>query len=666
MPTTSRNHLTNRIISRATVVALFAFFTQRPLYAETPANHAEPSPPGHHLTDLAPTITGASGLMRIVTAREGRPHTFRLALRGEFFSSSDFLVAGDTHTRFTGTLALSYLPWRFLEFFATLRSQSNENERVDPTRVDDGVILALGDLGLGAKFQRAIHPAITIGANVNVLMLNSVGGVSFDLDATSVYAGGIGSFDLGRWIGFPLLAHANVGYFVDNSDNLADFVGYPLASLQVEKFSLGMNKSRFQFKAGLEAPLRQFVGIGLTPLFEFALDYATGDADADFTNPAFFQPAGPLTPDELDGRFTAWLTLGVRVNPIAGLFADIAADIGLQSPGFGYGPPVVPWNLIFGVGYAVDPNPPPRPATSTAEPTKPEPLEGFIRGQVIEAGTNRPLGDAVILYADNALTPQKALADGTFLSYALPPGDVLITVDHPEFATRTVKVEIKAGETHDLRVALDAKTPTVVTGQLRCRVVTADGEAITARLLVTGPEERLLTTNEEGNGVLDLKPGTYVVEAQAELFLTKRRTVRLDLKETTNLVFVLTPKPKRSGVKVTETGLVLQRKIHFATGTADLKDNARELLDEVAHVMLSEAKDQRFEIQGHTDSTGSRARNLALSLERAESVRNYLIGSGVEPDRTTAKGYGPDRPKVPNISARNRAKNRRVEFRRIP
>jgi OOP family OmpA-OmpF porin len=68
-------------------------------------------------------------------------------------------------------------------------------------------------------------------------------------------------------------------------------------------------------------------------------------------------------------------------------------------------------------------------------------------------------------------------------------------------------------------------------------------------------------------------------------------------------------------------------------------------------------------VGGHTDNVGGALKNLRLSRERAASVRQYLIErGGVEAERLEAKGYGESRPIMPNILARGRAANRRVEF----
>jgi outer membrane protein OmpA-like peptidoglycan-associated protein len=68
------------------------------------------------------------------------------------------------------------------------------------------------------------------------------------------------------------------------------------------------------------------------------------------------------------------------------------------------------------------------------------------------------------------------------------------------------------------------------------------------------------------------------------------------------------------------------------------------------------------EIQGHTDNRGRSSYNLQLSQQRAEAVRDFLIQAGVSPTRLEARGFGQERPLVPNLTSANRARNRRVQF----
>jgi outer membrane protein OmpA-like peptidoglycan-associated protein len=75
--------------------------------------------------------------------------------------------------------------------------------------------------------------------------------------------------------------------------------------------------------------------------------------------------------------------------------------------------------------------------------------------------------------------------------------------------------------------------------------------------------------------------------------------------------------------------------------------------------------DVKVEIAGHTDWTGSDAYNLKLSNARADAVMQYLISKGVKADNLTARGYGETQPIADNNTDEGRAKNRRVELRRI-
>jgi OmpA-OmpF porin, OOP family len=72
---------------------------------------------------------------------------------------------------------------------------------------------------------------------------------------------------------------------------------------------------------------------------------------------------------------------------------------------------------------------------------------------------------------------------------------------------------------------------------------------------------------------------------------------------------------------------------------------------------------RRFEIAGHTDASGSKKKNLALSQARADTVMNFLVDLGVDRSRLEAKGYGSERLAVPN-APRDPA-NRRVEARSL-
>ena len=116
-------------------------------------------------------------------------------------------------------------------------------------------------------------------------------------------------------------------------------------------------------------------------------------------------------------------------------------------------------------------------------------------------------------------------------------------------------------------------------------------------------------------------------------------------------------------VELMDTGRIRLQNINFDTGKATLKPESFAPLD-VVGALLSQWPTLRIEIGGHTDDVGGAAANRRLSLARAQSVLDYLTGKYPVSDATrfTAKGYGEDRPVVPNVNDGNRAQNRRVEF----
>jgi OOP family OmpA-OmpF porin len=104
--------------------------------------------------------------------------------------------------------------------------------------------------------------------------------------------------------------------------------------------------------------------------------------------------------------------------------------------------------------------------------------------------------------------------------------------------------------------------------------------------------------------------------------------------------------------------------VRFETDGATLTADSRSVLDRVAR-SLRDHPAIRVEIGGHTDSTGRDEYNLQLSTRRAEAVRTYLVRQGIGADRLVARGYGETRPIADNATADGRARNRRVELKRI-
>ena len=104
--------------------------------------------------------------------------------------------------------------------------------------------------------------------------------------------------------------------------------------------------------------------------------------------------------------------------------------------------------------------------------------------------------------------------------------------------------------------------------------------------------------------------------------------------------------------------------INFKKDSDLIQKGSFKVLDRAVAVMV-EFKDVKIEISGHTSDEGDHDYNVDLSRRRAESVKTYLTGKGIAPERVQTIGYGPDKPIADNKTKKGKEKNRRIEFRVI-
>ncbi len=100
--------------------------------------------------------------------------------------------------------------------------------------------------------------------------------------------------------------------------------------------------------------------------------------------------------------------------------------------------------------------------------------------------------------------------------------------------------------------------------------------------------------------------------------------------------------------------------ILFESGSATLDPESNPRLDRVVEYMTHMAS-ARIRVGGHTDNVGDPRRNLALSQERADAVRRYLVSHGIDGSRVEAVGYGDAQPVATNDTEEGRQQNRRIE-----
>jgi OmpA-OmpF porin, OOP family len=122
------------------------------------------------------------------------------------------------------------------------------------------------------------------------------------------------------------------------------------------------------------------------------------------------------------------------------------------------------------------------------------------------------------------------------------------------------------------------------------------------------------------------------------------------------------PEIKEEEKKQLEKKLNMAAKmIQFETGSATIKQASYKELDEIVNIM-NQYPASRFKVEGHTDNTGNAANNTTLSGKRADAVKAYIAGKGIDESRLAAEGFGSSRPLGSNATAAGRTQNRRVEI----
>ncbi|MBK7388129.1 MAG: OmpA family protein [Bacteroidetes bacterium] len=101
--------------------------------------------------------------------------------------------------------------------------------------------------------------------------------------------------------------------------------------------------------------------------------------------------------------------------------------------------------------------------------------------------------------------------------------------------------------------------------------------------------------------------------------------------------------------------------IRFATNSSELNKASKNIISDFAG-FLKENPRVNVAIHGHTDSAGDAAANMILSNDRAKSVYDFLIKSGITSSRLSYRGFGQTKPVVSNENEEGRSKNRRTEF----
>ncbi|MBI3070723.1 MAG: OmpA family protein [Deltaproteobacteria bacterium] len=600
----------------------------------------------------APTPAGFVGTYRTLAADSAPGGTFRIGVLNEFFKVSNFLVSGDSNTRFTGNLILNVTPIEHFETFLKLSMQSNENSTSSPK-----LIQVLGDMTIGFKGYFAPIPALTLGASTQIRFLNSTGEASFAGSATSVLLHLLATFDATKLARkFPLRAHFNFGGHIDNSDNL---MTTQISSSAVYRYALRINETS-----------RLILALG----FDFPLPYVTPFLDWNFEIPVTLGRSNPNGAS----AFPNTLTIGSRVHPWRDLGLFVGIDIGLTSAGT-LGIPAVPgWNLLFGVTYNFDPG-----RSKVVEKIvekrvafAPPATTGIIVGKVTDKASGKPIEGVIVSFPARDTARCATTADGVFNTFEIAAGKIQTRVAKSGYKAEDWDVVVPAGGAATLTVALTAVEPPVVDGGVRGNVVDDAGKPVagaTAELKAPGVDTVNAKVDEATAAfAVKAKPGKYTLAVSANGFVGVERAVEFGSGETVLLDFALkrlaapavaaTSAQPSGGASVEGNRVVTKDKVQFAGNSTRVSPKMRASLDDVVALLKANAQIKKVRIEAHTDNRGGPKRATRTTQRQADAVKKHLVDAGVAAERLEAKGLGSSKPLVPNLTNRDREKNRRVEL----
>jgi outer membrane protein OmpA-like peptidoglycan-associated protein len=635
------------------------------------------------------SLGGPIGLFRLSTTDIGAPYKLRLGIHGEYFSTSGFLVEGanasdgsDRNKRFQGALSFSATATDSLEIFGAVLGSANRNKRLCATNpssnlevcqreagaTDPELIKSFGDLILGAKLGLPIADGFSAGAELGFRFLSSVDGISFSGDSTSFWLGGIAGYDLGEMLpNAPLRLHVNLGYYVDKSSNLQDYnaLGTMAFSRYVSSFAYGISHSRLRFGLGADLPLVELAeGFSLRPLLEYHLEYLNGDMDQVIYSQERLTCGGMEMSSCKENKDQSWLTFGLQGQVLGGITLSLGLDIGVRSVGFAYGPPVAPWNLLFGASYALDLVP-----RVITKPVVVEKIvesqvnlrEGTVAGKVV-SNTGAVIEGAIIGITGRPHSKVVTDPDGTFHSVLLPPGPVELQVTANGFETTTVKTEIIGGQTANVSLTLTPRPPAA---RLTGTVIDESGKGVVVNIKLAGPQIAEGKSDESGNFAIPVPPGQYMVRLEADQYLTKEIQANISEGKDNAISVTLRTRPAVAGVLFKDGKIVLRQQVTFKNAarmsTVELAPGMPHLLDEIVDILVNHPEIRQVQVQAHWDSSLSAGKAQALTDSQAKAVVTYLTSQGITPERLNAVGMAGKKPLVPNLGA-GKMKNRRVEF----
>ncbi|NNE44973.1 MAG: OmpA family protein [Gemmatimonadetes bacterium] len=279
-------------------------------------------------------------------------------------------------------------------------------------------------------------------------------------------------------------------------------------------------------------------------------------------------------------------------------------------------------------------------------------IYGSLRGRIRDAETGKPLF-ARVRVAGTDEWVETDPENGSYFLEQVPEGTTEIEFEASKYHTKMNRAKVVAGDIMAFDQSLE-KDVQVAKGVLSGYVKDAkSGKAVPATITARG-NGTMTATVDPATGLyeLPLDEGTWSVSVVKPGYIAQVEEVQVSAKGASVRNFDLGELPK----KMTLQG------VFFDSGAATIKRESFSALADAAQFLINN-DELAVVIEGHSDSQGSEASNVALSQRRADSVMKYLVvNHGLDPRRLKSKGVGPKEPVASNATAEGRALNRRIEF----
>lgn len=585
------------------------------------------------------------GTAFVPSARLGGQGIVRVGVLAEYLNINDFPVRNAANIRSGITFGASFQPFKWGELFLGYTAAANTNNRTAPN-----LIQALGDLTFGLKASNEWAKGFHAGVDLRLLTFSGVGNQGVDRFAVGFRPTVLVAYDV-RALSpkVPIIANVALGFTLDSTANL---VTQRLNAS--EEFALGINRyNRFNFGASLEIPLPIVV-----PFVEYSLAAPLGVPSGLLTGPdGASVPAGAAMPQQLG--------LGLKVTAIKDLTLLTGVNLGLtRNVGLGV-PATPPWNFFLGASFAIDPFQ--RGETKTVELVRERKIEqkietakARVEGVVINKETKAPVAGAIVQIP--GLLPSATDPQGKFRTLEVGDAKARLAVSRDGYKSAEQDVTLEAGKVAKVEIALEED---VKKGVFEI-ATTSQKKAIKAQVTLTGNGTVAVVDTVPGAAKeVEVPAGTYTAAATADGFLSQTREVQIPAGGKMPLAFDLAPTPKKILVVFKGDKIEILQQVHFATGKSTILADSFDLLNQVVDAIVRNNV-KKVSVEGHTDNKGVKAANQKLSEDRARAVVDYLVAQGVDARRLESVGYGDAKPIAPNLTARGRELNRRVEFIVVP